>query len=146
MTDQIVFLNLHLFAKSQNPTNLFRVPNWISSCVKPHSCSQIFAMVKIIAEQDWEELNYEINIQYMENKQAQQYGGYDSNRYKDDDYGHKNIPNAPKLNLKLENAGSTEVEYGPYVSLGYSTLKSCKYCSTLNDVYNPKCRDCAKDI
>ena len=145
MTDQIVFLNLHLYAKAQIPVNLFRVPNVISSCVKPNSCLQIFAMVKIIAEQEWEELNYEINLQYMENKQAQQYGGYD-NKYKEDDYGHKNIPNAPKLNLKLENAGNMDVEYGPYANTGYSTLKSCKHCSTLNDVYNPKCRECAKDM
>ena len=150
-TDQILFVNMHLFPKVQNPKNWVRIPSVISAVVKPHSSSQIFACQRIFAEQEWEELNYELNIQYAENKQIQQYGGGYDRGYKDDDYDpNRNIPNAPRLNIKLESADAdrehnysrSQEYYGP----GYSTMKSCVSCSTLNDVNNPVCRVCNKNL
>lgn len=143
-TEYVVYANLNLFPKAEKPVNLFRIPTMLTGCVRPRSSSQILAYVRIFADQSWEEMNYEVNLQYVENKTQQYSSGYErSGYYKDEDYSSygKNIPAAPRLNIKLESAGG-DVEYGP----GYSTMKSCRYCSTLNDVYNPRCRACQREL
>lgn len=139
-TDHIIFLNLRLYPLAEKPKSLFRLPSMTTSCVKPNCSSQIFAYVKILAEQEWEEMQYSIDLQFVENKQSQQYGGYDNRNYKDDDYGNygRNIPAAPKLNLKLETTGP--------IDGGFSTMKSCKYCSNLNDINNQICRTCNREL
>lgn len=142
-TDFLVYANLTLYPKAEKPANLFRVPNALSVCVRPRSSSQILAYTKIFADQNWEEMNYDLNFQFVENK-VQQYpsSAYDRGYgYKDEDNYGRNIPAAPRLNLKLENAGDSE--YGPS---GYSTMKSCRYCSSLNDINNGRCRVCQRDL
>lgn len=152
-TDQLVTLNMRVFPKSENPkTPFFKIPLLIAATVKPKSTSQVFAMVKLIAEQEWEDLAYEVNVQMTEQKVQQGYSGYDSRNYKDDDYSvGRSVPAPPKLNLKLENAGgSMEMEYGPSYGSSYGpqypTMRTCSYCNVMNDLQNPVCRECKKEL